>query len=123
MPDRRGRTHSISVSCRGRSAPLPTALRRTGTSVGLTTSHLAPQPPRRAIRLPQFLKHHLVTKGVHRLPEAVMLVGPQFAIPSECLQRSRLPRRLVSLDPVDDRWIEHEESTVDVGIITGRLLD
>src|ERR1700733_1548894 len=92
------------------------AYRRAGSHRCLT-----PLSPGRVPGPPEFVKHHLVAKRIHRLPETEVAVGTQLRIPGKRLERRRLPRRLVAFDPVNDFWVEHKEAAIYVRIVTGRF--
>jgi len=57
-----------------------------------------PHLPRGLTPLPEILQELLVTQGVHRLPEALVVICRELACFSESLQRTLLPDALIAVD-------------------------
>ena len=77
--------------------------------------------PRRLPFVPQGLQHALLPQRIHRLPEALVLVGLQFAGAGQRLHRGLLPDGVVALDQVERLWRQHEEAAVDPLVVAVRL--
>src|SRR5581483_2096909 len=113
----------LSIALERSAPPLRTERTTLTSGVDIALKASAPDPPRRAARLPEILKMHLVAQGVHRLPKAGMPIGRELRVTRQRLQRLRFPGRAIALDPVDHLRVEDKEATIDKGVIPRRLLD
>jgi hypothetical protein len=82
----------------------------------------APKLPGSLALLPETLQQSLIPKGVHRLPETLVVVGGKVAALSQSLQRLLLPGALVTVHKINHGWVEHEETAVDPAAIALGLL-
>src|SRR6516165_4133136 len=74
---------------------------------------LLPRLPWRSTAAPHLIEQSFLAKRVHALPERRMAVGHKFAVSRELLEGFALPHRRVSVDVVEDAWLQHEERAVD----------
>src|SRR4051812_26576369 len=84
-----------------------------------------PGAPRGVARGPGVLERLAVAQGVHRLPEALVLVGAELAGGGERLHRLALPDGLLAGDEVQHSGLEDEEAAVDpaAGVAVRLLLE
>ncbi len=76
-------------------------------------------PGRPALR-PEPLEEAFFAERVDRLPETLMTVGKQISGLRQPFERLAFPTRAVSLDEVEDRGLEHEETAIDpAGFVRG----
>src|SRR5439155_7772314 len=81
-----------------------------------------PDRPRRLSRVPEGLKDAEVAQRVHRLPEAAMSERHQLVVGGQVFERLALEERVITINAVEDRRFEHEESPVHPSAVTQWLL-
>src|SRR6266540_5850150 len=90
----------------------------------LIGTSLCPCLPRSLARGPQLLQMVLVAQRVHRLPEAAMMKGAQFARVRKSRQRILLERSGVARDVFAHFGRKHKESAVDpLSVACGLFLE
>src|SRR6185437_15849817 len=120
-PSRGGRDRATSAGGRGRCSHRDRSGVLAGVACVLWCLSLPNLPGRIAAR-PERLEAHLVTHGVHALPEAVVLVGHELAVARQAFQRLALEQRGIAVDVIEDARLENEEGAVDPCLTRERLL-
>ena len=118
-PARAGRCRWPPATCRGRRRRARAGRRRSDSARAPASR---PRAPRRAAGVPQRLQLVAVAQRVHRLPEAVVVVGGQLAARGDVAQRLLLPLRVVARDRLADGGLADEEAAVDPRPVAARLL-
>ena len=112
QPQRQPAALEASVAGEQHTAPHPEG--RIGSAErGDNPPRSAPEFPGSLTLLPEILQQSFVPQGIHRLPEALVVVSGEVAALSESLQRLLLPGALVAVHQINHRWVEHEKDAVD----------
>ena len=63
-----------------------------------------------------------IAQGIHRLPEAAVVVGVELALCGDPGQTILFPYRVITTNGFDYGGLKHKEATVDPGAIALRFL-
>src|SRR4028118_1509777 len=85
---------------------------------------LTPNAPRGLPAVPELLQDGFVSKGIHILPVAPVVVDSELIFGNERAHRLLLPNRVIAFDEVEDTRLEDEKPSVDeVAVRSGLLPD
>ena len=83
---------------------------------------LTPNAPRGLPAVPELLQDGFVSKGIHILPVAPVVVDSELIFGNELAHRLLLPNRVIAFDEVEDTRLEDEKPSVDEVAVRSGLL-